>query len=125
MTACRRKSVGSGPPDYYLRCDTVIRDNTTCMSDQDGEYLVMTHTYGNRSCPRADITQFADAGMCYDTSNADYGAYTGGYYLNGTRLLLTRDQATDAVSWQCTGAFWKVSTAFKAISKLFCAENND
>ncbi|KAH7710289.1 hypothetical protein AAVH_22426 [Aphelenchoides avenae] len=70
----------------------------------------MTHTYADRSCPREDITQFADAGMCYDTlsSSVDYGVYTGGYYLNGTKLLLTKDQANDAVSWQCTGAFWKM-----------------
>ncbi|KAH7704643.1 hypothetical protein AAVH_28171 [Aphelenchoides avenae] len=94
--------VSGEQPSFWLRIDPFMQStaDTTCLTNQDAEYLIMELSYGNQTCVQGLMNNTAD--LCVATEyNFEYGDYAAGNLQDGTQYLLTRAQAEDSVDYLC------------------------
>ncbi|KAH7678431.1 hypothetical protein AAVH_41670 [Aphelenchoides avenae] len=91
-------------PSFFLRMDGIMQPsaNSTCLTVQDAEYLIMEMSYSNQTCVQGSLD--AATSLCIATEYSfPYGNYAAGNLRDGTQYLLTKDLAAESVNYQCTG----------------------
>lgn len=66
--------------------------------------MVMKQTYGGKNCPHfgPNLMEGGSESLCIGNTSYNYGRYeAGGHMTNGTVEVLTKDQVTAGIPYQC------------------------
>lgn len=97
----------TGAPEYYVRADGILADTSSCMTQQDAEYLLMKLSFPNDAeCPPGfSVGTIGTSGsFCVSTTvSTRWGAYNA--VNNGTKIILTRSQVLSSIGYQCPNPY--------------------